>query len=83
MAKTKERTIRAFRYAVIAFDHPAKENSVLYRKGVGILKLQDDMMAALEKGANIFSIRIYPYQSPPGAPPVNPALERLENMDPE
>lgn len=61
MAKKEKptRIVKPFRYRLIAFDHPQDEHSLAYTKKQGIVNLHEDIMNALEKGANLFSIRIF------------------------
>ena len=44
-------------WRIVAFKHPDKEKSVLYRQGASDEKLVELIKSAIEKGANLMSIR--------------------------
>ena len=45
------------KWRIVAFNHPKEEKSVVYRQNVSNEKLVDLVRLAIEKGANLMSIR--------------------------
>ena len=45
------------KWRIVAFNHPEEEKSVVYRQNVSNEKLVDLVRLAIEKGANLMSIR--------------------------
>jgi len=45
------------RWTIVAFNHPEVSRSVLYKQDIDEVQLHRALDEAIEKGANIFSIR--------------------------
>lgn len=45
------------KWRIVAFNHPEEEKSVVYRQNINDEKLLDLVKSAIEKGANLMSIR--------------------------
>ncbi len=48
------------KWALVAFDHPDRRTSVLYRQNLAFTALLEMVQIAAEKGANLMSIRGFP-----------------------
>ena len=46
-------------WAIVAFNHPTKGKSLLYRQKLTFVQLQKAIEKAYELGANLMSIRMY------------------------
>jgi ClpP class serine protease len=57
MKSYKAERVKMMRWRIVAFHHPYEEKSVVYKQNLTSEKLVEVVMKAIEKGANLMSIR--------------------------